>query len=118
VSNAQGLEGGSIARLFPRTGNPIPDATRYQVDWNAHCDRGDRYLRMRVEDLDVGRLGRIAALIGRDVDDDAIVRALEQVPIDFNTRHNAWPLGWDDLPDGPSKEALRRMAVRYHYPTD
>jgi hypothetical protein len=51
------------------------------------------------------------------VDDDAIVRALEQVPRGCNTRHNAWPLGWDDLPDGPSKEAPRRMAVRYHYPT-
>ena len=54
---ASGLEGVSITRQFPLTGNPIPDATRYQVDWNAHCEQGDRYLRLRVEDLDVGRLG-------------------------------------------------------------
>jgi hypothetical protein len=52
------------------------------------------------------------------VDDDAIMRALEQVATDFNTCHSAWPLSWDDLPDGPGKEVPRRMAVRYHDPTD
>jgi hypothetical protein len=60
---ASGLEGVSITRQFPLTGNPIPDAMRYHVDGNAQCERGDRYFRLRVEDLDVGRLGQIAALI-------------------------------------------------------
>ena len=44
---ASGLEGVSITREFPLTGNPIPDAMRFHVDWNALGERDDRYLRLR-----------------------------------------------------------------------
>ncbi|MBV8557313.1 MAG: hypothetical protein JO116_17250 [Planctomycetaceae bacterium] len=44
---ASGLEGVSITREFPLTGNLIPDAMRFHVDWNALGERDDRYLRLR-----------------------------------------------------------------------
>jgi hypothetical protein len=110
-----GPEGEFLARHFVARGDVIDDAMRYYVEWNARCERHDAYRRFRIEDLDAGRLARIADMIGQVVEDAAVARALEAVPVDFKTRDTEVPLTWGALPEGPSLDALRRQAARYGY---
>jgi hypothetical protein len=114
---ASGSEGESLALHFAFTGDLLSDAMRYYTDWNTRCERHNNYLRYRIEDLDAGLLGRIAGLIGHEVEDRTIRRALEMVPTDANTHYHARSVKWSDLPDGPAKDALTRLAARYSYPT-
>ena len=113
---SHGPEGEFLARHFDFTGDLLKDAMRYYVTWNTRCERHNNYLRYRIEDLDAELLGRISGLIGHEVGDKTIRRALEMVPTDSNTRYNARRVRWDDLPDGPEKDALTRLAARYFYP--
>ena len=113
---AHGPEGEFLMHHFVAHGDPLGDAMRYYVEWNSRCERHNGYLRYRIEDLDAGLILRIADLIGQAVDPAAVARALAAVPTDFNTRYRARRLGWDDLPEGPSRDALARLADRYGYP--
>jgi len=113
---AHGPEGEFLRRPFVRQGDPLVDAMRYYVEWNFQCERHNGYLRYRIEDFGAGLILRIADLIGQMVDPDAVLQALAAVPTDFNTRYGARRLGWGDLPEGPSRDALARLAERYGYP--
>jgi hypothetical protein len=112
-----GPEGEFLARHFDFGGDLLTDAMRYYVHWNARCERDDRYLRYRIEDLDADLLGRVAGTLGREVDEGTIRDALERVPTDANTYYRARSLAWGDLPDGPAKVDLIRMAAHYGYAT-
>lgn len=113
---AHGPEGECLARHFRRSGDWLDDAMRYYVEWNTRCERHNGYLRYRIEDFDADLVLRIADLIGQAVDAAMVSRALADVPTDVHTRYSARRLGWDDLPEGPSRDALARLAVRYGYP--
>lgn len=110
-----GPDGEFMAQHFHFTGDELGDAMRYYVEWNQRCERQDRYFRYKVEDIDRAMLRRMADLIGVRVEDSAIDQALREVPTNCNTRHNAQPLTWDDLPDGPLKDDLIAISRRYGY---
>jgi hypothetical protein len=113
-----GPDGEFMAQHFRFTGNELADAMRYYVEWNLRCERRHRYLRYRVEDLDRDHLLRMAAAIGRTVSDEAIDRALADVPRNHHSLpapNNPQSVTWEGLPDGPAKDALWEIAVRYGY---
>jgi hypothetical protein len=113
-----GPEGEFLARHFVARGDALDDAMRYYVEWNTRCERHDAYRRYRIEDLDAGRLLRIADMISEAVDDSTVARALEVVPADFKRLDPAEPLSWSDLPEGPTLDALLRQTARYGYPVN
>ena len=110
-----GPESVFVARHFVANGGPLDDAMRYYVEWNSRCERQNGYLRYRIEDYGAGLIFRIADLIGHPLDATAVALALAAVPADFNTRYSARHLSWSDLPEGPSRAALERLASRYGY---
>ncbi len=112
-----GDDGDFMAQHFTFTGNEMYDVMRYYVEWNTRCERPDRYLRYKLEDIDRALVRRLADAIGEPVDDAAIDQALTEVPRNTNTRNNHQPVTWADLPDGPLKDDLVRMTVRYGYDT-
>jgi hypothetical protein len=113
---AHGPEGEFLARHFVSNGDPLDDAMRHYVEWNALCERHNGYLRYQVERMDATFLVKVADLLGQAVDAALVARALEGVPTDFNTRYSARSLSWSDLPPGPSRDALTSQAARYGYP--
>jgi hypothetical protein len=110
-----GPDGDFMARHFRFTGDVLGDTMRYYVEWNTRCERSARYLRCRVEDVDHDLLQRIAGAIGVEVDDRAIARALETVPTNTHSLNNFQTVTWNDVPAGPSKDELVRIAGRYRY---
>lgn len=110
-----GAGGEFVARHFQFTGEPLCDAMRYYVEWNRMCEREERYLRWRVEDVDADLIVRLGERIGHPVKRDRAEVAIASVPRDCNTRNNRAQLAWADLPAGAQKEALKAAAVRYGY---
>jgi hypothetical protein len=109
-------EGGEfIARHFHFTGEPLPDAMRYYVEWNLLCERAHEYRRYRVEDMNSRLLCQIGEWIGVPVVEESADQALARVPSNCNTRGDAPSLSWRDLPAGTTKDRLREMALRYGY---
>ena len=104
------------AALSSAQGDPLVEAMHYYVAWNVQCERHNGYLRYRIEDFGAGLISRIADLIGQPVDPTALGQALAAVPTDANTRYGARHLTWGNLPEGPARDALARLAERYGYP--
>src|SRR3954470_22545237 len=114
-SLARGPEGEYLARHFVSGGDLLDDAMRYYVSWNARSERHDAYRRCRLEDLDAGRLLRIADMVGQAVDDAAVSHAIRAVPAVDRVTAPLERLKWSDLPLGPSRDALMKQAARYGY---
>jgi hypothetical protein len=110
-----GPEGAFLARHFVTHGDPVVNAMRFYVEWNSRCERHNGYLRYRIEDFSAGLILRIADLIGVALAPAAAAQAIAGVPTDFNTRDRARRLAWSDLPEGPARDALTRLADRYGY---
>jgi hypothetical protein len=91
---------------------------RYWLDWNRRAEAATHlphvtYLRVRVEDLDLGTLRSITDALG-GADDEVLRRALTTVPRDRNTRRKGPEVRWDGLPDH-LREPVRELARRYGY---
>jgi hypothetical protein len=114
---AHGLDGQFMMRHFEFTGNELDDAMRYYVEWNHRCECVDpaRYLRYQLEHVNVDLMTHIARFLGEDVATTTIEQALGAVPQNFNTRFNSRQVLWDNLPEGPTKNSLRAMALHYGY---
>jgi hypothetical protein len=114
---AHGVDGEFMLRHFEFTGNELDDAMRYYVEWNRRCEGVDpsRYLLYQLEQVNVDLMMQIARFLGEDVSGPTIEQAIAAVPRNFNTRFNSRSVLWSDLPEGPAKQSLRAMALRYGY---
>jgi len=107
-------------------GAPLERALRYWLGWNRLAERaaqtrGLRYLRYRVEDLDLELVAELAAELGHAVPPGQIERALARQPRDLNTRgdRTADPRTWEELAlQGTAAELapqVRALAEQYGY---
>ena len=114
---SRGVDGAFLMEHFPFSPFELGDAMRFYLNWNARCERHDRYLRYRVEDIDLNLLRRLAEVIGVDVPDATIRKALSRVPRDFNRCPTPRSISWADMPACWAKTELMGMAARFGYPS-
>ncbi len=100
---------------FPHQRLGLEEAIRYYVAWNQRCERHYGYLRYQVESVDRRLLQKVADLVGRSVDVALVEQALQAVPTNLRTRYARIRLDWDDLPAGPLRDPLVKIARRYGY---
>jgi len=92
----------------------------YWVAWNKMaqeaCTEPDiRYLRYRVEELDLPLLERILDLLSVDVPGETMVQALANVSQSTNARLRDDAISWAALPEGRLKSDIAQLAADYGY---
>lgn len=93
--------------------DPIRKALRYWHDWNRmlqpHAD-----ICWQVETLDADTLTDVLARAGVPVDPSALRTVLAADAVDRHDSEHP-PLTWDDLPEGPVKRDVARLAKEVGY---
>jgi hypothetical protein len=92
---------------------PVTDAMRCWVEWNRRIEAYEPALRWRVENFGAENLERIASHLGYDIPLSTLQWAASSTTsaVPFATGG----LRWSDLPPGPIKDEVARMAERYGY---
>ena len=93
---------------------------RYWILWNKMVQEAStalhvRYLRYRVEELDLPLLLRILELLRVDVPEETVTQALAMVSQSTNARLRDDAVSWEALPDGRLKSAIAQLAASYGY---
>ncbi len=109
-----------LERHFHLSGDPLLDAMRFYIEWNARCEPFAS-VRVRVEDQPQG-IADFAEQIypGKG---PLIKQELARISRNLNSREErrvprtrARGLVFEDLPAGPDRDALGDMRERYGYP--
>lgn len=91
-------------------------ALRYWFEWNRlaepHADQ-----RWRLEDLAPEVIAETLSGFGRPTTPDRAALAIDVVPGRVNRCPTAGSLTWDDIPAGPLKKRVRKLAAHYGYRT-
>ena len=105
--------------------DPLDRFIRYWVDWNAWIERvaqeraSDlKYMRYKLEELNLETVARIVDLIGGDVDLELIDRTLDAMDRSVNHRPRDMSVDVSQLPSGPVVQQFQDMAARYGYTLD
>lgn len=101
--------------------DPIINAARYWLDCNRRCERGGRYVRYRVEDVETDPtiVQMIALAAGQRVGKQrvrlAVHRSTQRYPGTIKgPEYERVDLGWEDMPE-PERTLVRERAERYGY---
>lgn len=98
------------------TGDPIIDSLLTTDRWLAKAEAVAEWT-WRLEDVGPKLLEEIGARLGLPVDISAVAAAMMTVPRNEKQRvkKSVFRFGWDDLPDGDTKERVLEIAERYGY---
>jgi len=107
------------AAHFRVTGDDVRDAMRWWVEWNRLGAKGAD-LVYRIEDLDTDQFAEMLKMVGGVRDPQgAAIRAFAAVPSNVNAARahtsSRRDLSWNELPEGPEKEALWTAALEFGY---
>lgn len=95
-------------------GGGLGNTLRYWFLWNRLVET-HAHLRWQVETLTVEEVAEALALSGREPDPQRISQALAIIPNTVNSNPASHRLTWENLPDRPISQKVRKMAERYGY---
>jgi hypothetical protein len=92
----------------------------YWVSWNKMAQEASkipniRYLRYRVEALDLPLLVRILNLLSVDVPKERVAQAITDISQSTNARLRDDAISWEALPEGRLKDNIAQLAAAYGY---
>lgn len=93
---------------------------RYWVLWNKMAQEASaapnvRYLRYRVEGLDLPLLERILELLRVDISEETVAQVLATISRSTNARLRDDAVSWGSLPEGRLKSDIAQLAADYGY---
>lgn len=102
-----------IDHLEDLSSDPVEAAMRFYVIWNRMIEPyADQFVR--IEETGPAEFAQIAHKTGSHHSPNDMVKPVESVPTDYNSRPRA-ELTWADLPAGELKDELEQMVKEYGY---